>query len=163
MRQGWFSTTFSGMKAIPNDIFFAEVERLIAEGREVRMKVNGTSMRPFLQSGRDTVVLAPFSNEELTPGTIVLFRHHGKHILHRIIARDGENLIIQGDSVPTTEKATIGDVVAIVKEVVRENGRVVRNDSAQWTRIYRRHLRKKRMMKFLSRIKRAVLRRSVDK
>lgn len=159
MPRGWLSTQFSEMeKKIPNDIFFTEVERFIADGHEVSLTVSGTSMRPFLQNGRDKVVLAPFSDAELIPGAIVLFRHNGKHLLHRIAGRSGENLEIQGDSVPTTEKATVTDVVAVVKEVIRDNGKIVFNGSARWERAYRRHVRKKRLMKFLSHVKRTVVR-----
>lgn len=150
-------------KRIPNDIFFAEVERLIAEGQDVSLTLIGTSMRPFLQNGRDRVVLSPFSDRELVPGAVVLFRYRGNHLLHRIISRNGEQFEIQGDSVPHCEQATISDVVAIVKEVVRPNGRTIRNGSYVWDWIYRRHIRRKRTMRFLSRVKRTILGKSIDK
>lgn len=145
-------------KRIPNDIFFAEVERLVGEGSEVRLTVSGTSMRPFLRNGRDSVVVGPFSDGELIPGAIVLFRYRDGHLLHRIVAREGEMLEIQGDAVPSTEKAAVGDVVAVVKQVMKENGRAISNGSAKWDLIYRRHIRKQKTMKLLSRVKRAVIR-----
>ena len=101
------------MIRIPNSLFFNEVEAILAEGREVRIRMRGNSMLPLLRSDRDTVVLTPIAAygaaaaqaapgsaaagrpeagekhgtglEALRAGDIVLFRHRGRHILHRIV------------------------------------------------------------------------------
>ncbi len=143
-------------RKLPNDIFFAEIERLISEGREVRLKVRGTSMRPFLQEG-DFIILSPLADTGPMPGAIVLFRHDGKHILHRLVERNGENLTLQGDSVPTTESVSVADVVAVVKEVVKENGEIMRYGSRSWNRKYNSLLRRKKTRSLLSKIKRRIL------
>jgi signal peptidase I len=135
------------MKKIPNNIFFDEVTRLIEQGEAVTITVRGTSMTPCLRDGRDRVILAPFVDADLVRGTVVLFRYKGRHILHRIIRRTGDGLEIQGDAVPTTESATVADVVAVVKEIVRPNGHVIHNGSVRWRLIWvvgrcRRGLRK---------------------
>ena len=80
-------------------------------------------MRPFLRNGRDVVVLSPMEGVEVCEGMVVLFRHGGKHILHRVrrVGQDG-TLRIEGDgNYRIIERATLGDVVAWVSEV-RLNG-----------------------------------------
>ena len=42
-----------------------EVERVIAEGKSVRLPVRGRSMLPFIVGGRDSVELHPFRKEDL--------------------------------------------------------------------------------------------------
>ena len=79
------------MILLPNQLFFAEVEAMLAEGREVQIRMKGHSMRPLLRSERDQVVLTPCADPaRLRPGDVVLFRCCGRHILHRIVRRDGD-------------------------------------------------------------------------
>ena len=47
------------MILLPNQLFFAEVEAMLSEGREVQIRMKGHSMRPLLRSERDQVVLTP--------------------------------------------------------------------------------------------------------
>ena len=85
------------MILLPNQLFFAEVEAMLAEGREVQIRMKGHSMRPLLRSERDQVVLTPCADPaRLQPGDVVLFRCCGRHILHRIVRRDGERLTLAG-------------------------------------------------------------------
>lgn len=49
------------MILLPNQLFFAEVEAMLAEGREVQIRMKGHSMRPLLRSERDIAVLTPIA------------------------------------------------------------------------------------------------------
>lgn len=122
------------MKVLPNDIFFAEVEAIIAEGQSVVITVKGNSMRPFIRDGRTRVRLVPVADREaLTAGDIVLFRCQGRHIMHRIIAKQGERLTLAGDgNYRLREECRTEDVVAKVEAVIRPNGRVIACDSRLW-------------------------------
>lgn len=121
------------MKQIPNDFFFAWVEEEIAAGRSVRFRLKGNSMFPTLRNGRDEVVLYPCRPEELKPMDVVLFRYQGRHLLHRILQREKDRLLIQGDgSYVATETCTVSDVVGKVQEVIRPSGKVVSVTSWQW-------------------------------
>lgn len=123
----------SVMKTIPNALFFASVEEMIEGGTSVEIRVKGFSMRPFLRNGRDTVTLAPIAPEDLRVGMVVLFRHAGAHILHRIRAIDGDRLTIEGDgNYRITESATRGDVVGYVSAVTLEGGGAFGYDSWRW-------------------------------
>ncbi|MDR2474809.1 MAG: S24/S26 family peptidase [Bacteroidales bacterium] len=111
---------------IPNRIFFEEVERLIAAGENVILKMKGESMLPFLREKKDKIVLSPCRREELLPGEVVLFRYHGRHILHRIVGRNEEELLIQGDgSLVNHEKVSTKDVVGIVRSIIRPGGKEI--------------------------------------
>lgn len=118
---------------IANSLFFEQVEAEIAAGRRVEIRVHGYSMQPLLRNERDRVVLAPADAERLAVGTIVLFRYRGRHILHRIVRREGDRFTLAGDgNYATTEHCTSRDIVAVAQAVVRCSGRVVSCRSLRW-------------------------------
>lgn len=121
------------MAKIPNDIFFSMVETQIAEGRSVCFRLKGTSMSPLIRDGKDEVILVPCAKEDLNVKDVVLFRYHGRHLLHRIIHRDAEHLILQGDgSITAKEQCTVNDVIGKVKAISRPSGKVISLESWQW-------------------------------
>lgn len=110
-------------KQIANDLFFASAEEFLREGKSVELRVKGFSMRPFLRNGRDVVVLSPVEGVALRKGMVVLFRHRGHHVLHRVRRVNGGSLVIEGDgNYRTIEHATTEDVVAWVSEVRLDGG-----------------------------------------
>ena len=121
------------MKQIPNDLFFAWVETEIAQGRTVQFRLKGVSMFPLIRGGKDDVVLRPCSAEELRPMDVVLFKYKGKHLLHRIIRREGDRLLIQGDgSYVAQEQCSVDAVIGKVQAIVRPSGKAVSVESWQW-------------------------------
>ena len=121
------------MKQIPNDLFFAWVETEIAQGRTVQFRLKGVSMFPLIRGGKDDVVLRPCSAEELRPMDVVLFKYKGKHLLHRIIRREGNRLLIQGDgSYVAQEQCSVDAVIGKVQAIVRPSGKAVSVESWQW-------------------------------
>lgn len=92
------------MILLPNQLFFAEVEAMLAEGREVQIRMKGHSMRPLLRSERDQVVLTPCADPaRLQPGDVVLFRCEGRHILHRILRIEPKS----GEMPPQSANTTV--------------------------------------------------------
>ena len=121
------------MKQIPNDLFFAWVESEIAEGRSVKFRLKGNSMFPLLRNGKDEVILEKCFPENLKPMDVILFRYRGAHVLHRIIKRKGNDLLIQGDgSIVAMEHCTINDVVGKVTSICRSSGKTILIDSWKW-------------------------------
>ena len=121
------------MKPIANDLFFAWAEAELSAGRSVRIRLKGTSMTPLLRDGRDEVIVVPYVEGELSPMDVVLFRYRGGHLLHRIVRRDGDCLLMQGDGcLVAQERCAITDVVGRVVAVVRPSGRVVSVSSWRW-------------------------------
>jgi phage repressor protein C with HTH and peptisase S24 domain len=121
------------MKQIPNNLFFAWVETEIAEGRAVRFRLKGDSMFPLIRNGRDEVVLYPCTKEELAPMDVVLFRYRGKHLLHRILQREGERLLLQGDgSFIAKEECTTNDVIGKVNFIIKPSGKMLSVNEREW-------------------------------
>ena len=100
----------------------------------VILRLKGNSMFPLLRNGKDVVVLEKCPAESLQPMDVVLFRYRGKHVLHRIILRNGNDLLIQGDgSIVAKEQCTINDVVGKVTGICRPSGKILSVESWKWT------------------------------
>lgn len=117
-------------KVISNDILFAAVKDLVDEGKSVTIRPKGESMLPFIRSDRDNVTLERVTGP-LRVGDIVLFRDKERYVLHRIycIGKDGLTLMGDGNLVGQ-EHCKESDVIGIVTEITKENGRVVKPGKA---------------------------------
>ena len=86
-----------------NDTFFADVLRVLAEGKRVTIPVKGFSMLPFIRGSKDLVVLEK-ATSDLKADDIVLFHlgpaDGGRYVMHRILSVDGDKVDIMGDGVP---------------------------------------------------------------
>ena len=120
------------MLVIPNDILFEEVERLIAAGERVLIRLKGESMTPMMHSGRDVVELGPLADGDLRRGAVALCRYRGSHILHRIVKVEGEKLTLMGDGNLRPEYVAAGDVVAVMRSLHKPSGRVIDAASCGW-------------------------------
>ena len=106
---------------ISNDIFFAEVLRVLREGKNVTIPVKGVSMLPFIRGDRDSVELEPIANARpLAVGDIVLFRVAGRYILHRIIQLDGNQAVMQGDGAICCEHCPTSDIFGRVVTILKK-------------------------------------------
>ena len=108
---------------VANDILIPEIDRLLREGREVQFTPSGESMRPFIEGGRDSVLLV--RPEHVKPGDILLCEIAAKHyVLHRLIAVEGDRLTLMGDgNLRGTECCTTQDVLGKVISIRRPSGR----------------------------------------
>lgn len=90
-------------------------------------------MLPLLRSGVDEVVVCPCRKEDLKPLDVVLFRHAGRHVLHRIIKVEHGRYLMQGDGVwRFHEECGAEVIVGIVKKICRPTGKEVETDSFRW-------------------------------
>ena len=93
----------------------------LKEGKVVPLVPQGISMLPFIKGGEDQVYL--LKRDRVEVGDIVLVEYHGKHILHRVYAIDGEQLILMGDgNLEGTEQVVADEVMGTVVDIVH-NGR----------------------------------------
>lgn len=122
-------------KVIPNLDFFTLVEQELDETGSVLFIVQGTSMQPMLRNGKDKVLLVKVGEKGLRPGDICLFRHCGKHILHRLIRRDGNDLYMRGDNVIGHCDICRPEDVAGIVETVYRNERRLSPTSKKWKTI----------------------------
>ena len=122
---------------IPNESFFPEVVRILDEGMQATIPVKGFSMLPFIRGQRDLVVLE--KKEQYVPYDIVLFRHHGRYVLHRILTVDGEKVEIQGDGVArNTERVLLKDICGKAVRILRDGKKEVDPDAPRQLRRARR-------------------------
>ena len=84
---------------VHNDEFFAQVVVLLENGQKVTIPVKGISMLPFIRGERDLVELVAPDRDHLKRDDIVLFRTHGRWIMHRILQVKDGVATIQGDGV----------------------------------------------------------------
>ena len=89
----------------------------LKEGKVVPLVPQGISMLPFIKGGEDQVYL--LKRDRVEVGDIVLVEYHGKHILHRVYAIDGEQLILMGDgNLEGTERVAKDEVLGTAVEIV---------------------------------------------
>lgn len=107
---------------VPNDILIAKVKEILDRGATATFRVKGYSMRIFLEHERDLVTLKAPIKENLRVGDVVLAEDSPRHyVLHRIIERTGNNLVLKGDgNVRGTETCTIDNVIGIVTHFYRK-------------------------------------------
>lgn len=140
---------------LPNELFFEQVEAVLAEGQPVQIRMKGHSMRPLLRNDRDRVVVRAYgAGEEPQRGDVVLFRYKGRHVLHRIVARRGERFLLAGDgNYRLREECSRADIAGRVVQVIRPSGRTLSCDGKRWRRLSRRWLAlPERLRRFLLRV-----------
>lgn len=125
------------VRSYDNRELIPEIVRLINEGHSVTLRVKGRSMRPFLEDGRDKVVLA--KPECVEVGDVVLADTVEKgYVIHRLAAFDKQTgwCVLRGDGNLDFENCDINDVLAKVVAFVRKNDASgISVDSRRW-RLY---------------------------
>lgn len=124
---------------LPNDILLGEVKRILAEGKDVTLRVRGYSMRPFLEDRRDKIVLTRCSALPKVGDAVLAEIAPGKYVYHRIIHIIGGTVTLKGDgNVRGTEQCRISDIVAATQLLIRKDkpyspkGKAWRCYSALW-------------------------------
>lgn len=118
---------------ISNELFFEEVERLLSEGLEAEFLLRGFSMRPLLRDGRDRLIVAPCTSEDPKEGEVYLFRYRGRHLLHRLLRVEGEELVMRGDgNYKLEERCLQTDLAGRLKGIRRPSGKVIDCSSRSW-------------------------------
>ena len=98
--------------------FLPVCREVLAVGGSLPLRVTGVSMRPFLQEGRDTVLLMPV--DVVRRGDVVLFtRPGGKLVLHRVIRVRKDRLYVAGDNQVDLETVPREAVLAVAQRVLR--------------------------------------------
>lgn len=121
-------------KRVNNHLFMQEITRMFRqEGKKsVTFIVRGFSMRPFLDDGRDKVVLAPPREPKI--GDVVLAEISEKrYALHRVIKVENGIYTMRGDGNPLrmTEQFTQDKIIGLADGFIRK-GKFVSTDSRQW-------------------------------
>lgn len=102
-----------------NDILLPEFERLIKNGHTVEFTPQGVSMRPFIEGGRDSVLLRLCKRPK--EGYIVLAKINDQYVLHRIVKIKENQVILRGDG--NLKGQEVCSVDNIIGQVVRIKGK----------------------------------------
>ena len=105
---------------IPNELFFAEVQAQIRQGKKVKIRVRGNSMLPFIRNN-DEALLIPPTPEKIKKGTpIVAVTDELGIVLHRIYRIDGNRITLLGDgNIHQFEHTSPERVIATVSHYYR--------------------------------------------
>lgn len=111
---------------VDNDILIAQIHDLLQQSKRVHFSPKGESMRPFIEGGKDSVVLVKTSS--LRVGDIVLAKVSTEptpiFVLHRIIAIKDQQLTLMGDgNLKGTEQVHPTDVVGKVVQILTPTGK----------------------------------------
>ena len=105
---------------IPNQLFFAEVQAQIRQGKKVKIRVRGNSMLPFIRNN-DEALLIPPTPEHIQKGTPVVAQTDELGIvLHRIYHIEGNRITLLGDgNVNQFEHTSPDRIIATVSHYYR--------------------------------------------
>lgn len=121
-------------RQVDNHTFMQEIRRMFSQQnrKSVTFVVKGVSMNPFLESGRDKVVLAPPRTPKI--GDVVLAEVKKEtYALHRVIKIENDTFTMRGDGNPLWMKETFTekDIVGIADAFIRK-GKQVSTSSRKW-------------------------------
>ena len=117
-----------------NRILIADVQKRILNGQQVRMTVRGRSMRPFIEDGRDKVVLEACSDYRVGDVVLADTREKG-YVIHRLTRIDAATgqCELRGDGNLDVEHCTLNDMVAkIVMFYRKANEKPCSVESRKW-------------------------------
>ena len=98
-------------------------EQELAEKGNLIYTTVGMSMRPFLRSGQDLMVIEAVNGERLRPRDVVLYRRRsGKYVLHRIMRVRERDYVLCGDNCWNLEPGIRDDQILGVLTAVIRNG-----------------------------------------
>ena len=98
----------------------------------------GRSMRPFLRSGEDLMVIKARQDIRFRKYDAVLYRRNtGKYVLHRIIQVREKDYVLSGDNIWRIESGIRDDQILGVLTTVIRNGKPVDVNSPGYKRIIR--------------------------
>jgi hypothetical protein len=117
---------------VENDILIPQFADYLRENKEVLFTPSGVSMRPFIEGGKDSVILQPVTDEPKV-GDVILAEvntpYKGKtYVLHRLIRiekdEQGAVYVLQGDGNLTGEEVCRRvDIIGRVTAVQMPSGR----------------------------------------
>ena len=107
-----------------------EVFSWLNEVGRLNLRVQGTSMQPFLYDSRDTVILT--NPEKIKTGDIVVYERGGYYVMHRVIRIKNGVIDTLGDNLDVPERGIpVENVVAVVSGAVR-GGKEITPYSPVW-------------------------------
>lgn len=106
---------------LADNLLLSNIRQLVLEGKLVTIEVEGINMHPFLEGGRDQVIIGAF--ERLMKGDLVLAEiHASQYALLRIIDIKGSRVTLKGDgNRRRTQVCNSIDIVGVAVALIRKN------------------------------------------
>ncbi len=120
--------------------------------QDVKFKVTGHSMWPFLKDGKTVIRLSKLKG--LKKGQVYLFKIDQKYFLHRLIKIKKDYLIFQGDGNVNKEKVQKEDLIAIMTAFYNKKEITVSSKLYRFKLFVYRLLPRRITLKLFKRIKR---------
>lgn len=111
-------------KIVVSNAFLEEVATLLAEGRSVRVRIDGQSMFPFIIGGQDEVELVPYEQGSVLPlWCVAFFKWHGTYIVHRFIGKQDALYCMMGDgNLAQVEHVEEKDILGVLQFIYHPDG-----------------------------------------
>ena len=117
----------------PQSSLLDNIKADLLEGRSVKLQAKGWSMLPMIWNERDTLVLAPISQEQLQVGMIVFAQTgSGRYIIHRIARIVGTRIELRGDGNPYQEEYVHPQTVFGELVEVQQKNRCLKQGDWRW-------------------------------
>lgn len=141
-------------RVLPNDILLSSAEELLAEGHDVELLAKGFSMRPYLESEKDSVLLRKLDDVQV--GDVILARIAPKsYVLHRVWSVEGDDVTLMGDgNIKGKEHCRKKNVLGTVILFLKSDGRKIKPGKG---RIWRMFLPVRRYILFAHRCYRKII------
>lgn len=107
-------------RTIDNDTLLGEICLHLSNGKSVKLRAKGNSMRPFIHGNKDILLLTP--SDSLHKGDVVLARIDGKrYVIHRIIGIRNDKITLMGDgNLYDSEVCSRSEIFGTVVRIIRE-------------------------------------------
>ena len=113
-------------------------EQELAEKGTLIYTTVGFSMRPFLRSGQDLMVIEAAKGQRFRPRDVVLYRRSsGKYVLHRIMAVRKDDYVLCGDNCWELEPGIRDEqILGVLTAVIRDGKRRDVSDSDYRAKVF---------------------------
>jgi hypothetical protein len=97
------------------------MEEMLKNGKSISIRVKGTSMKPFLNSEKDLIEIAPIT-KGIKVNDICMFKTLNGFTVHRLINIVNDNFFFNGDSQTTLEgPIKKDDIIGVVKKIRKKS------------------------------------------
>ena len=108
-------------KKISDDGLVKIIMYKLSAGERVVLSVTGKSMLPFLEEGRDSVVLEKIKRQPKRGDIVFYRRKNGAYVLHRVVKRSRDCFWFSGDAQKRVEgPIKKSALIAVCTGVIRE-------------------------------------------
>lgn len=109
-----------------DEIKIGLIKTQLLTGNKVKVKANGTSMKPSIKNG-DLLILKKSKNDQYKEGEIIVFTKEKLLFIHRLIIIDNENglILTKGDNLEISDTRILKE--ECIAKVICVNNKVIKN------------------------------------